>query len=53
VPNGEAERAEFVRIVVGLKLHVTEERAIAAEAAGEAELFRQGHDGDLATDGHR
>jgi len=37
--HGEAEQAELVRVVARLEFHVAEERAIAAQAAVEAELF--------------
>ena len=41
--HGEAERAELLRIVARLEFHVAEERAVAAQAAVEAELVGQGH----------
>lgn len=51
--HGEPEGVELVRVITRLEFHVAEERAIAAQAAVEAELVRQGHEGELATDGHR
>jgi hypothetical protein len=49
--HGESECAELVRVIAGLKLHITEQRAIAAEAAVEAEGGRQRrvHAGNSAT----
>lgn len=37
--HGQAERLQFLRIVARAQLDVVEERAVAAQAAGEAELF--------------
>jgi hypothetical protein len=37
--DGQAERLEMLRVVAGLKFNVLEENAIAAQAAGEAELL--------------
>ena len=39
----QSQRLQSLRIVARLELHAVEERAVAAQAAGEAKLFAGGH----------
>ena len=46
--DGQAEGDQPRRVIVGLQFDIAEQRAVAAQAAGEAQLFRHrgaGHHG--------